>query len=309
MWVSSMGNKEVLSSEYAVMIITGIAAGFIARVITLVVDKRQIPTLPNGVFINMVTGFIAAALGAVAIPALILQDFTAITFLALAIQHFRDIRKVEFDSLIKLDHVGYSKRGEAYIDGIAKTYEARLYMSLVTAVATVLAMLLVRKANPILQIALGLATGLIATMLMKHYTKGKSVGDICEIRQGKVRVEGSELYVDDIFVTNTLGTMRSREMFEKQGLGVVITPKDEMFHITLDNYGQREAILFEASQSLGVKRFSFSRKSYSRGVIVIALVPIVGDIDVMIEAIKGTPILESSRKIRRIMNARQGGKA
>jgi hypothetical protein len=133
-----MGGKGILSPEYAVMIVTGIVAGFIARIITLVVDKRQMPTFPNGQYINLVTGFIAAALGAVAIPALIMQDFTAITFLALATQHFRDIRKIEFDSLTKLDKAGFSKRGEAYIDGIAKTYEARLYMSLVTSVVTVL---------------------------------------------------------------------------------------------------------------------------------------------------------------------------
>jgi hypothetical protein len=153
------------------------------------------------------------------------------------------------------------------------------------------------------QVAIGLVAGLAAIMIMKHYTKGKSVGDICEITQGKIRVEGSELFVDDIFVTSVLGTVRSRELFEKQGLAVVIKPKDEMYHITLDNYGQREAMVFEAGRALGVKRFSFSRKSYSKGVIVIALVPIIGDIGVMISAIKNTPILESSRKIRRIMNA------
>ena len=298
-----MGGKGILSPEYAVMIITGIVAGFVARIITLVVDKRQIPTFPNGQYINLVTGFIAASLGAVAIPALIMQDFTAITFLALATQHFRDIRKIEFDSLTKLDDAGFSKRGEAYIDGIAKTYEARLYMSLVTSVVTVLFMLMARKTNTYLQVAIGLAAGLAAVMIMKHYTKGKTVGDICEIKQGNIRVEGSELFVDDIFVTSALGTARSRELFEKQGLGVVIRPKDEMFHITLDNYGQREAMVFEAGRALGVKRFSFSRKSYSKGVIVIALVPIIGDIDVMMSAIKHTPILESSRKIHRIMSA------
>jgi uncharacterized protein len=50
---------------------------------------------------------------------------------------------------------------------------------------------------------------------------------------------------------------------------------------------------------LGVKRFRFSRKSYSKGVIVIALVPILQDIGTMIDAIKSTPILESSRKVRK----------
>jgi hypothetical protein len=239
----------------------------------------------------------------VAIPALILQDFTAITFLALATQHFRDIRKMEFESMLKLDHVGFSKRGEAYIDGIAKTYEARHYISLVSAIVTVLVMLIVGKAYPILQVAVGLAAGLAATMLMKRYTKGKSVGDICEIKPGTIRVEGSELYVDDVFVSSVLGTARSRDLFLREGLAVVVTPKDDIFRISLDNYGQREAMLFEACRALGVKRFRFSRKSFSKGVIVIALVPIVRNIDTMMDAIKSTPILESSRKVHKIMNA------
>jgi hypothetical protein len=290
-----MGGKGVISPEYAVMIVTGIVSGLIARIITLIVDNRQVPTFPNGLFINLVTGFIAASLGAVAIPALILQDFTAITFLALATQHFRDIRKIEFESMLKLDHVGFSKRGEAYIDGIAKTYEARHYICLVSAVVTVLVMLIVGKGNTILQVAAGLAAGLAATLLMKRYTKGKSVGDICEIKPGKIRVEGSELYVDDIFVTSVLGTERSRELFLREGLAVVVTPKDDVFRISLDNYGQREAMLFEACRALGAKRFRFTRKSYAKGVIVIAFVPIVRNIDTMIDAIKSTPILESSR--------------
>lgn len=297
-----MEGKGILSPEYAVMIVTGIASGLIARIITLVVDNRQVPTFPNGLFINLVSGFIAAALGAVAVPALILQDFTAITFLALATQHFRDIRKIEFESMLKLDHVGFSKRGEAYIDGIAKTYEARHYICLVSAIVTVLVMLVIKE-NPALRVAAGLAAGLAATLLIKRYTKGKSVGDVCEIKPGKIRVEGSELYVDDIFVTSVLGTALSRELFLREGLAVVVTPKDEVFRISLDNYGQREAMLFEACRALGVKRFRFTRKSYSKGVIVIAIVPIVRNIDTMIDAIKSTPILESSRKVHKIMNA------
>ena len=75
-----MGGKDILSPEYAAMIITGIISGMIARTITLYVDYRQTPTFPNGVFNSIVTGFIASALGAVAIPALIEKEFTAITF-------------------------------------------------------------------------------------------------------------------------------------------------------------------------------------------------------------------------------------
>jgi hypothetical protein len=298
-----MEGKGILSQEYVVMILTGIVSGMIARVITLYVDYRQTPTYPNGLFNNLVTGFVASALGAVAIPALIKQDFVAITFLALATQHFRDIRKIESESLSKLDHVGYTKRGPAYIDGIAKTYEARHYVSLFASLTAVLCMSLLGTAALLIRIAAGLAAGLAVTYGIKYFTKGKNVGDICTIKEGKITIEGSELFVDGMFVSSVLGTSRSRELFEKEGIAVVVTPKSQMYRITLDSLGQRQAMLFEACRTLGVKRFQFMRKNFKSGVILIAIVPIVRDVGKMIHAISNTPILENSRKIRRIMTA------
>ncbi len=295
--------KEILSQENVVMILTGIVSGMIARVITLYVDYRQTPSYPNGLFNSLVTGFVASALGAVAIPALIKEDFTAITFLALATQHFRDIRKLEGESLGKLDHVGFTKRGAAYIDGIAKTYEARHYVSLAAALAAVFCMNLLAGQALVLQIAAGITAGLAVTLIIKRFTKGKTVGDICTIKEGKIKVEGSELYVDGMYVSSVLGTVRSKELFEKEGIAVVITPKSDMFRVTLDSLGQRQAMLFEACRALGVKRFQFMRKNFKNGVILIAIVPIVRDVGKMIHAVQNTPILENSRKIRRIMTA------
>lgn len=239
-------DKGIISEEYIVLIITGVVMGTVARVITLVIDYRQNPSFPNGQFINIVTGFIAAALGSVAIPAIIEKDFTAITFLALGIQHFREIRKLERDSLGKLEHTEYTKRGEAYIDGIAKTYEARNYISLLTAFATVFVMKIAGVRNVFLNVLLGIVVGLISIYTMKWITKGKTVGDICTVKQGQITVEESELYVDGMYVSNILGTDRSRQLVLKEGLAVVIEPKKPIFRITLENYGQRQAMLFEA---------------------------------------------------------------
>ena len=293
--------ESILSTEYIVLIITGIAAGTLARVITLVVDYRQNPTYPGGQFINLVTGFIASALGAVAIPAIIEKDFTAITFLALAVSHFRDIRKIEQESLGKLESSEYVKRGHAYIDGIAKTYESRNYISLLTSLVTVLVMKIAGVENIWLSACLGLAAGLICIYLLKWTTKGKTVGDICTVKPGEIKVDGSELYVDGMFVTNALGMDRSREVVQREGLAVVIEPKKPTFRITLENYGQRQAMLFEAVRALGVKRYKFTRRSFAQGKVVVCFVPIVRNIDVFLDAIKNTPILESSRKIHRIM--------
>ncbi|OCL26332.1 hypothetical protein U472_10005 [Orenia metallireducens] len=53
-------------------------------------------------------------------------------------------------------------------------------------------------------------------------------------------------------------------MYQKEGIAAVIYPKEDHFRITLDNFGQRQAILFEATDALGVKRYHFTRKEYQR---------------------------------------------
>lgn len=301
--------ETIKSLQYSdiVLIISGIVMGTIARIITLNVDYRQNPSFPGGVFINLVTGFIAAALGAVAIPAILIKDFTAVTFLALAVQHFREIRKLESESLEKLEHTEYAKRGEAYIDGIAKTYEARNYISLLTSFLTVLVMKIFYTDQLIIDCLIGFVTGLIVIYLLKTFTKGKTVGDICTISEGKITVEQSELYVDGMFVTNLLGTDKSRELFLNEGIAIVITPKKDIFQVTLDNNGQRQAMLFEAIRSFGVKRYKFTRKNFKTGKTIIAFVPVIHNIDGLISAVKKTPILENCRKIHSIMSTPKGG--
>ncbi len=303
-----MGNIENLQYADIVLILSGVVMGTLARIITLRVDFRQNPSFPSGYFINLVTGFIAAFLGAVAIPALLSRDFAAVTFLALAIQHFRDIRKLESESLHKLENTEFARRGEAYIDGISKTYEARNYISLITALATVFIMKVFYTDHLFIDCLIGLITGLILIFLLQVFTKGKTVGDIAAITEGKIDIRDSELYVDGMFVTNLLGTDKSRELFLREGVAFVVTPNKDKFRITLDNYGQRQAILYEAIRSFGVKRFKFTRRNFKEGKVVFAFVPIVHNMEALIHTVKKTPILENSRKIHSIMSTRVGGK-
>jgi hypothetical protein len=275
--------------------------GTLSRVLTLIVDYRQYPSYPNGYLIHLVTGFIAAALGAVAIPAVVTKDFEAVTFLALALEQFRDVRRMENDSLEALDDVETVSRGEAYIDGIAKTFEARNYFSLVVSFTTGLTMELVPKGFLLINILCGIIAGAIVFLILKHFSKGKAVGDIADVKLGKVTVKGSELYVDDIFVTNHIGTDIAKEQVEKKGLAAVIYPSKDRYRITLDNMGQRQAILFETYRALGVKRYHFTRRDYEGGRIIIFLVPIINDPDALIQVIRKTPLLESVKKSYEIM--------
>ncbi|MBD3109674.1 YIEGIA domain-containing protein [Bacillus sp. AGMB 02131] len=291
----------VIATEHIVIIVTAIIVGTISRIITLREDYRQYPSYPNGYLINIVAGFAAAALGAVAIPAILTKNFVAVTFLTIAFQQFRDVRKTERESLKDLENTESAARGDAYIDGIAKTFEARNYISLIVSLATALSMQLIHSHLMWINIISGLIVGFSVLFLLKRFSKGKTVGDIADVTEGSIEIKGSELYVDGIFVSNQLGTENARNLFKNEGMAVVVHPKEAHFRITLDNFGQRQAMLFESTRSVGVKRYHFTRKDYEQGRIIITLVPIINDIDKMIETVKNTPLLESVKKSQAVM--------
>jgi hypothetical protein len=299
-----------ISTEHIVLILTAIVIGTLARLLTIKQDFRQYPSYPNGYLIHLVTGFVAAALGAVAIPALMTKNFVAVTFLTLAIQQFRDVRKSERESLKDLENTEYAYRGDAYIDGIAKTFESRNYFALIVSFVTGLTIQLAQQINDVIWIHViaGAVVGLMVLYVLKRFSKGKSIGDIAEVKAGKVEVKGSELFVDGIYVSNLLGSENAATMFQEEGIAVVIYPNEEHFRISLDNYGQRQAALFEATRTLGVKRYHFTRKEYKEGKIVITLVPIIKDIDKLIEAVKKTPLLESTKKSHAVMDTNLVGR-
>ena len=294
-----MDGKGLISIDDLILIIIATIMGTLARYLTLKVDYRQYPSHPNGYLIHLVLAFIAAGIGAVAIPAIKSSNYTAVTFLALAIQNFRDVRKTERESLKDLENTEFTPRGEAYIDGIAKTFEARNYFSLLVSLSTAATIEFVRGIgvnNLAIQVVAGIAIGYIMYVALSRFSKGKTVGDIAAIKPGQIDVRGSELYVDGIFVSNTLGTENAQKMVRAQGMALVIEPNEDHYRVTLDNFGQRKAILFEATRSLGVKRYHYTRKDYESGKTIIVLVPLIRDKDKLINIVRHTPLLESVKK-------------
>ncbi|MEY2373347.1 YIEGIA family protein [Lysinibacillus capsici] len=298
----------MISKEYLIMIITATIIGTLARAFTIKEDFRQYPSYPNGYMLHLVTGSVAAALGAFAIPALMTKNFTAVTFLALAIQQFRDVRKSERESLKDLENTEFAYRGDAYIDGIAKTFESRNYFSLIVSFITALTMQIIDSNMAWINILSGAIVGFIVLYILKRFSKGKTIGDIADVKEGRIEIKESELFVDGIYVSNLLGSDNSSRLFQNEGLAVVIYPHEEHYRISLDNYGQRQAALFEATRTLGVKRYHFTRKEYEKGIIVITLVPIIKDIDKLIEAVKKTPLLESVKKSHTVMDTNLVGR-
>jgi hypothetical protein len=172
---------------------------------------------------------------------------------------------------------------------------------------TVLTMKIVGNRYMLISVAAGVLVGVLVAGLSYRFTKGKNVGQFCTVTQGKLEVRGSELYVDGMFVTNYLGTELSRELFRNDGLAVVITPRDPRSRVTLENEGQRQAIMFEAVRALGLRRYKFMKRDLKNGKVIIAVVPIIKDADRLITSIKNTPILENSRKLNRVMKTPFGG--
>lgn len=306
-WGEPMEN-EIISNEHMILTCTAIFTGTLARVLTIKEDIRQYPSYPNGYMINLVTGFIASALGAVAVPALMTKNFVAVTFLTIAVQQFRDVRKAERESLKDLEKAEFTFRGNAYIDGISKTFEARNYFSLIVSLVTAITMEAVSSETFYINMISGLLAGLFVLYFLSKFSKGKTIGDIAQVLQGEIEIRDSSLFVNGLYVTNLIGTENATQLFQDEGLAVVIKPNEHRFRVTLDHYGQRQAALFEAARAIGVKRFHFTRKNFDEGDVIITLVPLVNDIDRMIEAVKKTPLLESTRKNKDVLNTNMAGR-
>lgn len=296
---------QILSTPHLILIIIGIIGGTLARVLILREDYRQYPTYPNGVLSQIALGFVASTLGAIFIPAIMTNNVTAATFLALAITQFQGVRKLEQDSLKSLEETEYTKRGSAYIDGISKTYEARNYIALFVALTISVIAESLETMPVFIRISLGILGGILIFLILVRFSKGKTISDFAVVNQAKIIIKNNELYADDMFISNRIGSIRGQEMILQEGIAVILSPKQEHYRIFLDNFGQRQAILFEITRTLGLKRYHFTRKDYSNGRIAFVIVPIIHNIDNMISSILRTPVLETVQKNHKYLQKRR----
>ncbi|HZX21267.1 MAG TPA: YIEGIA domain-containing protein, partial [Clostridia bacterium] len=224
--------------KYFVLIIPGLIMGTFARVHMMKSDYRQYPTYPKGYLSHFTLGFIAAGLGAVAVPALIEKEFSAITFLALAAQQFREVRNMERESLDNIEITEMVPRGTAYIEDIAKTFEARNYMAIIVSLvtSTVIYICIVLRIDQYMSIFLGMASGLITHIFIKKMLHGEKVGDVADVKEAKISFDGPILRVNEIAIMN-IGLQSKRDIYLSKGLAVEIIPKDENAIVYLSNVG------------------------------------------------------------------------
>ena len=280
--------------NYLGAIIAGTLVGTITRALLLRLDYRQYPGYPHGYISHLALGFIASALGAVAVPAILKPDFTAFTFLALAAQQFREIRSMERQTLENLEQTELVRRGNDYIEGIARTFEARNFLVMGGAFIVSISFELGGY------LAAGMM-GLLTIALSRSLMAGDTIGDLCEVKPARLHFKNTLLLVDDVDMM-TVGLSEMREKILADGLGVMIHPKDDDARATIHDMGQRFAMTHTAAAILGSKKdvdipefTPIARKFVDTGRVALYIVPVEKDMESLIQAVKRTPILETAR--------------
>lgn len=280
-------------NEYTYPILFGVTIGTLARIIILKTDYRQYPTYLHGKIIHIALGFIAASLGAVAVPAIMEKEFTAVTFLTIAASQFREVRNMERGTLTEMDGYELVPRGNTYIEGIAVAFESRNYLVIFTA-------LFVTMAYLIWNVYFAIFVTIICFLLIKKYMSGSTLGDIVSIKEATVSFDGAGLYVDNIYIMN-IGLPARQADIMKYGMGFVLTPKNFDVRSTIANLGQRQAILHDVSISLGVIRDSGTpalvpliKRDLDDGRIGVFVLPQDKDVKKAIKVISSVPVLENA---------------
>lgn len=290
--------------NYIYLISASFIMGIVARLYMMRLDYRQYPTYPQGFISHITLGIIAAALGAVAVPALAEKEFSAVTFLALAAQQFRDVRNMERQSLDNIESTELVQRGTAYIEDIAKAFEARNYMAILSALTTGIIFYICNdmfKLSLYACISFSLLGGAIVAMALKQILDREKIGEIADVVPAKIGFDGPLLTVNGVVIMN-IGLSSSKERYLKEGLGVEIIPKDPKNIGTLANLGQRQAIAHNASVQLGIKKdidepdfTPILRRNSKNESLVMPIIPIKKDESLLIDIIKNTPVIESAK--------------
>ncbi len=280
---------------YGDMFILSLLLGTLARAFMLRVDYRQFPSFPHSYVIHLMIGIIASTLGALFLPALIEKEYIAVTFLTVGAQQFREVRNLERESMEKIEESEIIPKGSAYIEGIAKLFEARNYMALVTAVVT-----------SILYYYLGWVVavlgGGITAYLLHLFVTGPHVSDMARIQIVPLNIQGNNIGIDDVIMMN-IGEEEALEKWRKEGVGIKVIPRDENARASLANLGQRQAILHDLSILMGVKldkgiqQFTpLARLQIDEGTLNIIIIPQEPDSKYIEKAVEKIPIIESTQR-------------
>ena len=210
------------------------------------------------------------------------------------------------NSLEEIEASELVPKGSAYIEGIAKLFEARNYLAFLTAI---IASILYYYINWIV----GIIGGSIAGYLLHHFMKGAHVGDIAQVKIVPLAVDGNNIGVGDVIIMN-VGEKEGLEKWKKEGIAIQVIPNDENSRATLFNLGQRETILHDLTSLMGVKLDKgmqqytpLARLQIDEGTLCIIIIPQEPDKEFIKKAIEKIPVVESSQ--RKPLKSKMGKKA
>lgn len=294
-------------NEYTYPILFGVIIGTITRLYMLRTDYRQYPTYLHGKIIHLSLGFIAAGLGTIAVPAIMEEEFAAITFLALAASQFRDVRNMERNTLNELDQYELVPRGSPYIEGIAIAFEGRNYLVIFTSFISTLGYLA-------FNVWVGVAGGIIGLLISRKFMSGSRLKKIVDIKYVEPHFEGAGLYIDNIYIMN-IGLPARQEEILRYGMGFILKPKNFNSRSTIANLGQRQAVLHDVSTALGVYRDSgtpalvpLAKRDLDDGRVGVFILPQEKDIEKAKEIIGQVPTLENAIRMPTESKANEKGR-
>ncbi|HEX6988002.1 MAG TPA: YIEGIA domain-containing protein [Bacillota bacterium] len=280
----------------------GSAAGFLLRLLVLRVDYRQYPSYPHNYVAHLTVGLIAAVIGAMFTPALLAGEYAAVTFLTLAATQFREVRSVERETLRNLERSLLIVRGPDYIEGISAVFEARNYLAMATALGTTtVAMAADRLGGRALFWPATAAAAAVAVTLGLRLRSGGCVGDVADVHPARLRFEGPNLYVDQIYIMN-VGSAEAREQVLRWGRAYRLVARNEGGAAKLAHPGQRQAVLHDVTAVLGSRKdiampelTPMIRQDVETGELGVYVTPAVGDDRAVMAVIRRVPLLEAAR--------------
>lgn len=278
--------------------------GILSRIIILRLVNKQQPTQPQDYIEQLILSFIAAALGAIAFPALMNKEFAALTFLAVGIQQFQEVSSEEKITLSNLESTESVGKGTTYIDEISKSYEVRNYLSIFSALAASIAFILVNnilKVNFIICTIASIVAAVIVSLIFKKILSKKSLEDIIDVEVVPIKFDGPIMKVADVAITN-IGLEASRQKYLSKGIGFKIIPKDMVAYGIVSDTSQLQVMLHNVYTHMGLDRdvdepefVPIARPNMDNRTITFAYIPLVKDIELTVKAIKSTPILDSAK--------------
>lgn len=296
----SLLNEDLFRHAFIVALLIGI----LCRGLVLRITDKQYPTRPQDYLEQIIISGLSASLGAIALPALIDKEFAALTFFAVAIQQFQGLSQQERITIENIDNMEVVPKGTSYVEDIASTYESRSYISLFSSlVASAVYIIFARryKFGILICSILALIGGIIVAMIFRRFLRRNSIGDVADIKVANLNFEGPLLRVNEVVISN-IGLEETRKKYIEKGLAIEIIPKTLGDFGIINDEGQRQAILHNVFIHMGIDKdvdekdiIAISRTDLNNMSVVFPYIPIIKDVDMLINVVKSTPILGTSK--------------